>query len=153
MTRVRIGIGTGAGLLLAALALAAPALAGGWESYDDAMAQSWAAAYNSGDDAAVAAFYTEDGIRMPPNSPPFEGREAIQGQIAAGREMGVAQVRLTTDETSTCGDMGFARGGYVILDGEGNEVDRGKWMQVGKKVGDAWYAYRDIWNSDLQLPQ
>lgn len=142
-----------ASCLLLALAVAAPALAGGWESYDENMAQAWAATYNSGDDAGVAAYYTEDGIRMPPNSPPFEGREAIAGQVAADRKMGAAQVRLTTDEIATSGDMGFARGTYAILDAEGNEVDSGKWMQWGKKVGDAWYAYRDIWNSNNPLPE
>ena len=136
-----------------ALTLVVPALAGGWESYDESMAESWAATYNSGDDAGVAAYYTEDGIRMPPNSPPFEGREAIAGQVKAGREMGLAQVRLTTDEVATSGDMGFARGTYTILDAEGNEIDNGKWMQWGKKVGDAWYAYRDIWNSNNPLPE
>ena len=139
--------------LLVAVLVAAPAAAGGWKSYDEGMAKSWEAAYNSGDDAAVAAYYTEDGIRMPPNSPAFEGREAIQGQIAAGREMGVAKVKLATDEIMTSGDMGFARGTYVIIDPEGNEVDNGKWMQVGKKVGDSWYAYRDIWNSNNPLPE
>lgn len=139
-------------LPIVALALAAPAAAGGWESYDESMAQSWAEAYNGGDDAAVAAFYTEDGIRMPPNTPAVEGREAIQGQIAASRAMGAARVEIGTDEAATSGDMGFARGTYVIYDADGNEVDRGKWMQVGKKLDDGWYAYRDIWNSDNPLP-
>ena len=137
---------------IAALVLAAPAAAGGWSSYDETMAESWAAAYNSGDAAAVAAFYTEDGMRMPPNAPAVEGREAIQGQIAGSLEMGAAKVELGTDEMATSGEMGFARGTYVIYDAEGTEVDRGKWMQVGKKVGDSWYAYRDIWNSDNPLP-
>lgn len=139
--------------LLIAPTLAAPVAAGGWESYDESMAESWAAAYNRGDDAAVAAFYAEDGIRMPPNAPAVEGRQAIQEQIAASREMGAAQVRLGTDEMMTSGDMGFARGTYAIIDPEGNEVDKGKWMQVGKKIGDRWYAYRDIWNSDNPLPE
>lgn len=142
--------GTG---LLVALALATPVVAGGWKSYDESMAKSWEAAFNSGDDAAVAAFYTEDGIRMPPNAPAAEGRAAIEAQVKSSREMGAAGVRLETDETATSGDLGFARGTYVILDAEGNEVDNGKWMQVGKKVGDTWYAYRDIWNSDNPLPE
>ncbi len=117
------------------------------------MVESWEATYNSGDDAALAAFYTEDGIRMPPNQPAVEGREAIAAHIKQLREMGVAEVRLGTDETATSGDMGFARGTFAIIDAEGNEVDSGKWIQVGKKIGGAWYAYRDIWNSDHPLPE
>ena len=139
--------------LLAALALAAPALADCWKEYDENMAKSWEALYNSGDDAALAAHYAEDGMRMPPNAPAVEGREAIEAQIAAGREAGVAQVRLTTDEFASSGDTGWSRGTYAIIDADGNQVDNGKWMQVAKKIGDSWYAYRDIWNSDNPLPE
>lgn len=135
------------------LALVAPAAGDGWPNYDSSMGESWGAAYNAGDDAAVAAFYTEDGIRMPPNAPAVEGREAIQGQIAASREMGAAKVEIATDETIISGEFGFSRGTYTIHDAEGNAVDAGKWMQVAKKVGDAWYAYRDIWNSDSPMPE
>jgi ketosteroid isomerase-like protein len=132
----------------------APALtAGGFGAYDQTMAKAWEATYNTGDAAAVAAYYTEDGIRMPPNQPLVTGREAIAAQVKQGMEMGIAQVRLETEEIMTSGDIGFARGTYVIIDPEGNEIDNGKWMQVGKKMGDTWYAYRDIWNSDNPLPE
>ena len=139
--------------VLVALVLTPAVMAGGWPSYDETMAKSWEATHNTGDAAAVAAYYTEDGIRMPPNSPAVEGREAIAAQIKQGMDNGIAKVRLETDEVMTSGDMGWARGTYVIIDADGNEVDNGKWMQVGKKVGDSWYAYRDIWNSDNPLPE
>jgi ketosteroid isomerase-like protein len=139
--------------LLVAFASAQTAIAGGWKTYDDGMAKSWEAIYNTGDDDAVAAFYTEDGIRMPPNHAAVEGRQAIAAYIRESREMIVAKVRLETDEVATSGDMGFARGTYVIIDSEGNEVDNGKWIQVGKRIDGEWYAYRDIWNSDNPLPE
>ena len=141
------------GILLVAFALTPPAVAGGWKTYDEGMAKSWEAIYNTGDDAAVAAFYTEDGIRMPPNHSAVQGRQAIAAYIKESREMMVTKVRLETDEVATSGDMGFARGTYVIIDSEGNEVDNGKWIQVGKRIGGEWYAYRDIWNSDNPLPE
>jgi ketosteroid isomerase-like protein len=140
-------------VVLVTLSLAPAVMAGGWESYDESMAKSWEAAYNTGDAAAVAKYYTEDGMRMPPNLPAVEGREAIAGQVKAGMDNGAAKVRLETDEIMTSGDMGWCRGTYVIIDADGNEVDNGKWIQVAKKVGDYWYAYRDIWNSDNPIPE
>lgn len=139
--------------VLVALALTPAVMAGGWKSYDETMVESWEASYSTGDAAAVAAYYTEDGMRMPPNAPAVEGREAIAGQIKAGMDNGIAKVRLTMDEFGTSGDMGWSRGTYAIIDPDGNEVDNGKWMQVAKKIGYSWYAYRDIWNSDNPIPE
>jgi uncharacterized protein (TIGR02246 family) len=141
------------GAVLAGLVLTPPVAAGGWDSYDENMAKSWEAIYNTGDAAAVAAFYTMDGARMPPNHPAVKGREAIAAFIKEGMETGLAKVELGTDEVEISGDMGFATGTYVILDPEGNQVDNGKWMQVGKKIDGKWYAYCDIWNSDNPLPE
>ena len=135
------------------LVLSPAANAGGWENYDESMAKSWEAAYNTGDASKVVVYYAEDGMRMPPNLPAVEGREAIAAQITQGMEAGAAKVRLETLEYMSSGDMGWARGTYVIMDPEGNEVENGKWMQVAKKIGDRWYAYRDIWNSDNPLPE
>lgn len=150
MSMIRASVLAG---LLVALALTPAAIAGGWETYDESMAESWEATYNTGDAAAIAAYYAEDGMRMPPNHPAVQGREAIEAHTKEGMETGIAKVRLATDEIKTSGDMGYARGTYVIIDPEGNEVDNGKWVQVGKKVDGKWYAHCDIWNSDNPLPE
>jgi ketosteroid isomerase-like protein len=139
-------------LVIASLTLAPPVAAGGWETYDESMGDSWERIYNAGDVAGTAAFYAEDAIRMPPNAPAVSGREAIGALIKQGMEMGLAKVDLETDEVEVSGDMGFAIGSYKTFDAEGNQTDNGKWMQIGKKIDGKWYAYRDIWNSDNPLP-
>lgn len=141
------------GAVLVAFALTPAVMAGGWKTYDESMAKSWEATYNSGDAAAIAAFYTKDGIRMPPHHEAVKGREAIAAYIKEGMETNIAKVKLGTEEVEISGDLGFSRGTYVILDSDGNKVDSGKWMQVGKKIDGEWYAYRDIWNSDHPLPE
>ena len=141
------------GALVISLALAPAVMAGGWDTYDASMAKSWAATYNSGDSDALAAFYTKDSMRMPPNRAAVEGRAAIAADIKEGMETGLAKIKLTSDEFEVSGDLGYSRGTYVIIDPEGNEVDNGKWMQVGKKIDGKWYAYRDIWNSNNPLPE
>jgi len=141
------------GAVLVTLALAPAAMAGGWKTYDEGMAKSWEATYNTGDAAAVAAFYAKDGMRMPPNAPRIDGRMAIQAAIKEGMETGIAKVKLGTDEFKVSGDMAFARGTYVIIDSEGNQVDNGKWLQIAEKINGTWYAHSDIWNSDNPLPE
>ena len=141
------------GAVLVTLALTPAAMAGGWKTYDEGMAKSWAEIYNTGDAAAVAAYYAKDGMRLPPNAPRIDGRQAIQASIEEGMEMGIAKVELETDEFEISGDQAFTRGTYVIIDREGNQIDNGKWIQIAKRIDGAWYAHCDIWNSDNPLPE
>jgi ketosteroid isomerase-like protein len=113
---------------------------------------TWEKNYNADDTKAVAAMYTEDGCRMPPNQATVHGREGIQGQLDAGKKQGIAKVKLGLTSTTTSGDMAYGMGTYQILNAQGTAVDHGKWMNVSKKVGAEWKTYCDIWNSDVPLP-
>lgn len=143
-------------LLAATLAIGAGTAAVVADHHEEAyhaMADAWEAAYNTGDAAAVAAFYLEDGMRMPPHATVVNGREAIQAQIQEGMDMGLAKIDITTVESKVWGDEGWARGTWVGMDAEGNTLDQGKWMQIGRLVDGKWHAAMDIWNSDLPMPQ
>ena len=143
-------------LFAAALALvvttAAPAAHHEGGDYD-AMSEAWEVAYNAGDAAKVAAMYVEDGMRMPPHAMTVKGREAIQAQIQAGMDAGLAKVDIETVASHVMGDEAWARGTWVGMDAEGNTLDKGKWVQIGKKVGGKWHARFDIWNSDMPMPE
>lgn len=139
-------------LAAAVAGLAAPvAWAGGFDDYAT-MGKAWEMAYNTGDPAAVAAFYSENGMRMPPNSEAVEGRDAIQAHIQALMDGNVPKVKIETVEYEIAGEVGFARGTYAVMDASGATVDQGKWAQVGKKIDGKWYTYFDIWNSDQPMP-
>jgi len=133
----------------AAVMVAAPATAA--ENLD-VLIEQWVTAYNAGDDAAVAAMYVEDGCRMPPHAEAVDGREAIEANVAEGREMGLARVEIVYTDKGTSGDLGYGMGTWKAFDDEGNEVDHGKWMNHVEKVGDEWMIACDIWNSDLPMP-
>jgi ketosteroid isomerase-like protein len=139
-------------LLLACAAVVLLALPATAAENLDTLIEQWVTAYNAGDDAAVAAIYLEDGCRMPPHAEMVHGRQAIEGNIAGGREMGLAKVEIDYTGKGTSGDIGYGMGTWRAFDAEGNEVDHGKWMNHVKKVGDSWMIACDIWNSDLPMP-
>jgi len=113
-------------------------------------AASWENAYNAGDDAGVAALYTEDAVRLPPDATPIEGRAAIQASLTSTRTtMGVARIEIAVLETRASGDFSWGRGTFRLLDAEGGEIDHGSWINVSRKIGATWLIHRDIWNSDV----
>lgn len=104
----------GAALTIAALMLVvAPALTAD-ESDIEGRAAAWQEAYNAGDLGAVAALYTEDSCRMPPNLETVKGQEAIAGNLQAFKDMGGAQVNLAVTEAESVGDMAYAVGTYEM---------------------------------------
>ena len=116
-----------------------------------AMVSEWNAAYNSGDAAAIAAKYADDGVVMPPGVQKAAGRDAIRELIAS--EIAKAQaagVMLDIDqgEASVSGDTAWHAGSYVVNDASGVTVDSGNYLEVLRKVDGKWLIVRDIWNSD-----
>ena len=141
-----------AGLLLAMALLMLPTAA--LAQYDEKkpdiskVTAEWQAAYNAGDGAAIAALYTEDGMLMPPNSAPVDGREAIAAfwtqAVAAG-----GSTELTTKEVYGSGDMAVEIGMYSGTNADGTHSDHGHFAVIYKKVDGKWMMYRDMWNSDM----
>jgi ketosteroid isomerase-like protein len=137
-------------LMLAALA-AAPALAA--DTSDLAgRAAIWEKEYNADNLAAVAALYSADGCRMPPNQEAVHGTEGIMGQLKGGKDHGMAKVKIAVTAAETNGDWGYGTGTYVITGADGSHVDHGKWMNISKKVNGAWKIQCDIFNSDMAMP-
>lgn len=139
-------------LVAAILVAGSMAYAAHHEGGFDELAADWEAAYNKWDAGAVAAFYAEDGIRMPPDMPMVKGRAAIQEQIQAGMEGGMVKVKITVDDSHTSGEMGHARGTFVGMDADGNKIAVGKWANVAKMVDGKWQVVYDIFNYDAPMP-
>lgn len=115
-------------------------------------------AFNQGDAAAAAAFYTEDAIFMPPNSEPARGRQAIQEKTAADMAaLHLSDLALTTSEVDVHGDTAIETGSFTIkLTPPGQEEaiqDQGKYIVIWKKQADgSWKVHRDIFNSNISPP-
>ncbi|MCE5309728.1 MAG: SgcJ/EcaC family oxidoreductase [Acidobacteriales bacterium] len=122
----------------------------------DALRGQFAAAYNSGNAAAVAALYAEDGITMFANQPAVEGRQAIQTMLEGYFKEHSAKIVHTPLETQVLGDWGYERGNIAvtITPKSGKPVeDSIKYLVIVKRQPDgSWKLYRDIHNSNNPLP-
>jgi ketosteroid isomerase-like protein len=114
------------------------------------MLEGYAVSLNEADWASQAAYYTEDAVRMPPNEPVYQGRDAI---IAASEALPpVTSFTLTPQEIEGEGDLAWAHGTFT-LDLAPPDADpvamEGKWQAVYERQEDGtWLCVSDIWNTD-----
>ncbi len=110
------------------------------------------AALQAGDAASVAAFYSEDAMLMPANSPYVVGRMAIREQFA--REFAAnktAGIKLDLDETDVgvSGTLGWRSGTFLGTGPDGKSLDSGKFLQVWEKQADGlWQITHGMFNFD-----
>jgi ketosteroid isomerase-like protein len=105
---------------------------------------------------AVAAFYSEDAVRMPPNQIMQQGRAAIQADLESSLGT-VSDFGLKIAEIDGRDDIAYVRGSYKInvsMEGMTEPVsDNGKWLNISRKQPDgSWPIAISIWNSDQPLP-
>lgn len=110
--------------------------------------QELEAALSAGDAARAAAIYSKDAQLLPPSSPLVSGDANIANYWQAGFDGGLGGAELETLELDVPSkDKAIEVGSYVLLDKEGAEIDRGKYLVVWKMEDGAWKYHRDIWNS------
>lgn len=109
--------------------------------------QAFKDAFNNGDSAAIASYYTDDGQLAPPNHDIVQGADALAAFWQSFIEMGLKVDALETVEVDEIGDSAVEQGRYRLSDGDGNAVDHGKYMILWKRDGGGWKLHRDIFNS------
>jgi uncharacterized protein (TIGR02246 family) len=118
------------------------------------IADSYAAAMNRGDAAAMAAVYAEDGVEMPPGRPAVRGRAAIEAyhrQELAG-PLKLSNFTLSASDTRVTGDVAYTTGTSRITatppGGAPPVESTGKYVVVLRRQGGAWKAAYAIYNPD-----
>lgn len=135
----------------ALLALPSAALGQGADDAEAAIAEgtaAWAAAWDAGDGAGIAALYTGGAMLLPPGSGSVEGHDAIQAFWQKQLESGM-QLALESNEVEIHSDIAIVVGSYVFTGADGAHVDHGKYIEVRKRVDGSWKIHRDIWNSSM----
>ena len=121
---------------------------------NEAISKALEEGVNSKDWAGVGATYTEDAVFMPPNGPEVEGRDNIQAFFKAFLQ--VSDFNLKNVEVEGQGDMAYVRGAYTFTitpEGGSPITDSGKYLEIRKKQADgSWLIYRDMFNSNVELP-
>jgi uncharacterized protein (TIGR02246 family) len=104
------------------------------------MGTKWAAAYDAGDAAALAAMFTLDGVFNPPPGTTLKGREAIEKAFAARIKSGWTKETVNTTQAGGSGNMVWATGEYT-LHGSGENAGKqtgGRFGWVFVREGNAW---------------
>jgi len=110
---------------------------------------AWAAAFNKGDAAAVAAMYAEDAYVLPPGADMIKGRAAIEAfWRQASQQLGDAT--LKTLDVLPLGPRAAREIGTVTLQTKTQPPQQivGKYAVVWRKVGGHWKLATDIWNTN-----
>ncbi len=135
------------------LAGAALLLAGTASAQDkatiDKLNERFAAAFNAGDGAAVAALYTDDGVILPPGIEMIRGRDRIAAfWTAAAGQLG--DMKLTAMEVQPLGPDAAREIGAFAMRTKGAQPQdvAGKYVVVWHKAGGEWRLGTDIWNTN-----
>lgn len=121
----------------------------------EATSEAFHQAALANDWAGLAATYTEDAVLMPPNEPPIEGRADIQRWFASFPP--VTAFELENIEIDGRGDLAYVRGTFMLTiapEGMDPITDTAKFIEIRRKQPDgSWLLSRDVFNSDLGLPE
>ena len=133
--------------------VALPASAAGTRSAIQAANAEFSAAVAKGDSAAVAALYAADGQVMPAGSDPIRGTEAIRKFWQGAITSGIADIGLKTIEVFAQGSTATEVGQYELRDKAGKVLDHGKYIVIWRRDGDNWKLLRDMFSTNVALPQ
>jgi len=121
------------------------------QAFPQAAADGWIGAFNSGDIEGLALMYTDDAELLPPDSPIVAGHEAIQ-EFWKSYSPGQIRIKLSAVQAEQLGEYWFREGSYTAIPGDEGEPRVGKFIELWKKVGSAWFLYRQMWNRNAPLP-
>jgi len=118
-----------------------------WSHYEEAEI--------SGDIDLWISLWTDDGIRMPPNTPAVFGKERIRATVQSFFDRVVdgyytIEFTVKSEEIGVTGDWAFARGTYTFISSktEGDTIKRtGKYLSILERQADgSWKLARDCYN-------
>ena len=123
----------------------------GDESALNALIADYLVAVNGGDADGVAALYSADAVRMPPNAPPIRGRESIRRNMEETFETATLNVQMQVDETEASGELAYVRGTFLLTatpkDGSPATESQGNWMRLMRREPDGrWLIAYSLWN-------
>jgi len=116
---------------------------------DEAMVK-FVTAFNAGDGATVASFYSEDAALFPPGAERIDGRSAIQTFWQGAIDSGMKIDKLHAVEVDSGGNIAGEVGVFVLSVPGDSGVTKvaGKYIVTWKRAGHTWQLHRDIWNTN-----
>ena len=116
----------------------------------EASNKTYGDAFVKGDSALMIAKYTKDGCIMPEGAPKMCGAEGLGAFFAVGhKQMGIKNVKLTTEEVMGSGDVVVETGTYDLIGAGDKSMDKGKYVVAWKQEDGKWKMHRDMFNSSV----
>jgi uncharacterized protein (TIGR02246 family) len=118
------------------------------------MLKDFSASLSAGDADRWLALWAEDGVQLPPDEPPVEGKTAIAAKMRGLLNRFKFDMTIQNIEAHSAGDWGFVRGKYQATltpkqGGAAIPID-GKYLTLLNRQSDgSWKIYRDIFNSNV----
>lgn len=118
---------------------------------------AWSDTANRKDVDGTVSYMADDGETLAPNEPAARDKAAIKASWAKlialpGLSVHWEPLRV---QVANSGEIGYTSGVYTLsfTDDNGKTVtDRGKYVEVWKKVDGKWKCSSDVYNSDVPLP-
>ncbi len=148
-TGISASFDPGTGAVMTFVSGDAEAASGAPENPEAVLDNAWMAAFNSRDSEALASLYAEDAVLLPPNAPAVFGRDAIRASFADVFAANSLKVEIEALETVIEGNLAYVAGRYRMWTGEGQLVDRGKYLEIWRVRDGKWLIHRDMHNSSL----
>jgi ketosteroid isomerase-like protein len=115
---------------------------------------AWSAAGEKKDLDGLVSFVTDDSIQLPPNAPTAKGKDAVRKEWS--NILGLKDVAVkwepTTVQVADSGELGYTSGTYTLsfTDPKAGKIDdKGKYLEVWKKVDGKWKSHLDMYSSDI----
>jgi ketosteroid isomerase-like protein len=105
--------------------------------------------FEMGDAAKLAKLYTEDALLLPANSECIRNRTNIENFWQNSMDQGVKHVKTEAIELEQYQNSAVELGNYEMLDQDGMQVDKGKYIIEWKLMKGQWKMNKDIWTSSL----
>lgn len=120
----------------------------------------WDLAIKASDIDKIVGYFASDAVMMPSNKPMISGIQAIRKSEESSFSDTTSLFKTYTStvdavEVSASGDLAVARGADRVSQktARGLDEEKGKWIDVWKKIDGKWKVIVSTWNSDKPLPK
>ncbi len=117
------------------------------------MSDARARAFNEGNAAAIAQYFSDDAILMAPGTPPLKGPEAVEAYYQEIFDEFDAELTSYYNEVQVSGDLAYGRGTAEVRlipkNGDSVTTSVSKYLNILRKQEDGnWITTHDIWNGN-----
>jgi len=112
---------------------------------------AFTAAHISKDTAYLNAIFTKDARILGPNAEVVTGKKAIAQLNSEWVNYGIYEFEEVSTALYGGGEFIIDEGNYTMVYGPDKNVDKGKYVNIWKRVNGNWKIYSNIWNSSLPM--